>query len=196
MATIEIRPKKLKILVKTNVHDIVKVDALSSDTVKVLKYKISKAKALEKTEKFDLSFRGKHLKNDNALIDDLKIKDNSIVDFCLNHITGGFVFIKRQDNQQIISIEYRREDTIGIIKEKLSKLFSVPQEAQHLSAYISDLKKNEVSLKLLTNGLNAYDTCLKCRNQFFLTIEEKYLIKSPKSKYKFILLLLLIFTII
>ena len=172
---------KLKLLIKTNVHDILELDASSNDTVKLLKKKIAKAKEFDKSQKFYLNFHGKKLENENALITDLKIKNNSIVDLNLKHITGGLVFIKRQDNLQIFSVDYERDDSIRHLKEKISVLFDLPIQAQYLSAFLLNLKKNEISLKLLPDNFNVFEACIKCRNQMFLSLDEQYTIKSKKS---------------
>ena len=182
-------PNKLRLNVITNVHDSVKVDAWPNDTVKVLKYRIAKVKDFNKSHKFDLKFRDKLLSNDNAIITDLKIKDMSNIHLKENHITGGFVLIKREDNQEVFSLEYARGDTILNLKEKLSTMHNIPVEALSLSANILNVNPNgsnsrSIELKRLGNDRNIFKTCNLCRNQIFLKIDEKYIKKSKSNLVK------------
>jgi hypothetical protein len=178
MSAILAPPNKLRLNIITNVHDIIKVDAWPNDTVKVLKYRVAKAKEFNKIHKFDLEFRNKLLTNDNAIISDLKIKDKSNIHLKENHITGGFVLIKRQDNQEVFTCEYLRGDTVLNLKEKLSKQYNIPVEALNLTANVLSSSTKSIELKLLGNDRNVFKTCIQCRNQIFLTLDEKYIVKS------------------
>lgn len=170
---------KLRLNIIKNVHDIVKVDAWPNDSVKVLKFRVAKAKEFNKIHKFDLEFRNKILTNDNAIISDLKIKDMSNIHLKENHITGGLVLIKRLDNQEVFTCEYLRGDTILNLKEKLSKQYiNIPVEALYLTANVLNSNSKTIELKLLGNDRNVFKTCIQCRNQIFLTLDEKYILKK------------------
>jgi hypothetical protein len=94
MATIKKPIPKLKLSIKTNIHDFIELNVLPTDTIKILKSKVAKEKHFDKTQKFQLNYRGKLLSNESAKIIDLRIKDNSIIDLKRENITGGLVLIK------------------------------------------------------------------------------------------------------
>ena len=171
------RPQKqFKIYIRENIHiPLVRLTVFSNDTIHILKNKLRKLLSKDDTVALSLTHRKKNLEDDNACIIDFKIREDSIVDLKFNKITGGMVFIKRSDNNQTFSIDYKRDDKIIVVKEKISQLFEIPIQALHLSAFMLDFKKNEINMKLIDDEMNVYCACSKCRNQMFLTIDKSML---------------------
>ena len=170
----QIKPKLFKVLIRENIHvPLVELIVQPNDTVSRLKRRIMMVKCKDEHTTVMSLFHRKHLlKNEEALMTDFKIKDNSIIDYQLDHVTGGMIFIKRSDTNQIFSVDYKRGDTIKTIKEKISKLLKHSLNSLFLSAFMLNFKKNEVNMKLLEEDMDVFFACTRCRNQMFLTIDK------------------------
>jgi hypothetical protein len=171
------RPQKqFKIFIRENIHvPLVALNVLPNDTIKILKKKIRKLLSKDETISLSLSHRKQIFVDEEACIMNFKIRENSILDLKFNRVTGGMVFIKRNDTNKTFSIDYKRDDKIIAVKEKISELFEIPIQALYLSAFMLDFKKNEINIKLIDDEINVYFACSRSRNQMFLTIDKSML---------------------